>query len=107
VLTIGTGHSKSIYGNDTSRKWGLINGWKHKEFINFILSLQSQSAMNYLKLLLKPEQILRIDFETDLPLALDDTSIMEDLLSRADHDFTHDSKEIKAFILNSGANDGD
>ena len=34
ILTIGTGHSKTMYGTDTSRKWGLVNGWKHKEFIH-------------------------------------------------------------------------
>ena len=98
ILTIGTGHSKMMYGMDTSSKWGLINGWKHKEFINFILSLQSQSGMNYLNLLLRPEQILRSDFESDLPLPLDDVSIMDVLQTRADHDFTHKSEKIRDFI---------
>lgn len=104
VLTLGTGHSKTMYGTNNSRKWGLINGWRHKEFISFILSLQSQSAMNYLNLQLHPEQIKRIDFESDLPLPLDDVSIIDDLLSQADHDFTHSSEAIREFILNGGAN---
>jgi patatin-like phospholipase/acyl hydrolase len=98
VLTLGTGHSKTMYGIDNSRKWGLITGWKHKEFISFILSLQSQSAMNYLNLQLRPEQILRIDFESDLPLPLDDVSKIDDLLTKADHDFTHNSEAIRKFI---------
>jgi len=98
VLTLGTGHSKTMYGIDNSRKWGLITGWKHKEFISFILSLQSQSAMNYLNLQLRPEQILRIDFESDLPLPLDDVSKIDDLLTKADHDFTHNSEAIRRFI---------
>ena len=98
ILTIGTGHSKTMYGTDTSRKWGLINGWKHKEFISFILSLQSQSAMNYLNLQLRPDQIKRIDFESDLPLPLDDVSKIDDLITRADHDFTHDSEAIRHFV---------
>ncbi len=98
ILTVGTGHSKKMYGTNVSKKWGLINGWNHKEFINFILSLQSQSAMNYLKLQLRPEQIMRIDFESDLPLPLDDVSTIDDLITRADHDFTHDSEEIRQFI---------
>ena len=98
VLTLGTGHSKTMYGTDTSRKWGLVTGWKHKEFISFILSLQSQSAMNYLNLQLRPEQILRIDFESDLPLPLDDVSKIDDLLTKADHDFTHNSEAIRKFI---------
>jgi patatin-like phospholipase/acyl hydrolase len=102
VLTLGAGHSKTMYGTDTSRKWGLITGWKHKEFISFILSLQSQSAMNYLNLQLCPEQILRIDFESDLPLPLDDVSKIDDLLTKADHDFTHNSETIRKFITTIG-----
>lgn len=98
VLTLGTGHSKTMYGADTSRKWGLVTGWKGKEFISFILSLQSQSAMNYLNLQLRPEQILRIDFESDLPLPLDDVSKIDNLLTKADHDFTHNSEAIRKFI---------
>jgi len=102
ILSIGTGHSKTIYGTNVSRKWGLINGWKHKEFISFILSLQSQSALNYLNLMLRPGQIKRIDFESDLPLPLDDVSKIDDLITRADHNFTHESEAIRKFILNGG-----
>ncbi|MFT5730212.1 MAG: patatin-like phospholipase/acyl hydrolase [Desulforhopalus sp.] len=98
VLTIGTGHSKTMYGTENSRKWGLINGWRNKEFISFILSLQSQSAMNYLSLQLNPDQIMRIDFESDLPLSLDDVSKLDDLITKADHDFTHESERIKKFL---------
>jgi patatin-like phospholipase/acyl hydrolase len=100
ILSIGTGHSKTMYGTNASRKWGLINGWKHKEFIGFMLSLQSQSAFNYLNLMLRPEQVKRIDFESDLPLPLDDVSMLDDLISKADHNFTHESKSIRAFIQN-------
>lgn len=102
VLSIGTGHSKTMYGTSTSRKWGLINGWKHKEFISFILSLQSQSALNYLSLMLHPDQIKRIDFETDLPLPMDDISILDDLISKADHKFTHESESIHKFLKAGG-----
>jgi len=103
ILSIGTGHSKTMYGTNPLRKWGLINGWKHKEFISFILSLQSQSAQNYLNLILRPGQIKRIDFESDLPLPLDDVSKIDDLITRADHDFTHESEAIRKFILNGGS----
>ena len=105
ILTIGTGHSKTMYGTNASRKWGLINGWKHKEFISFILSLQSQSALNYLNLMLPPGQIKRVDFESDLPLPMDDVSILDDLISKADHEFTHESESIRAFIQNGGIAD--
>jgi hypothetical protein len=98
ILAIGTGHSKTMYGTNASRKWGLVNGWKHKEFISFILSLQSQSAMNYLNLILRPGQIKRIDFESDLPLPLDDVSMLDDLISKADYKFTHESESIRKFL---------
>lgn len=103
ILTIGTGHSKTMYGTNTSRKWGLINGWEHKKLISFILSLQSQSALNYLTLMLHPGQIKRVDFESDLPLPMDDVSMLDDLISKADHNFTHESKSIRTFIQNGGS----
>lgn len=100
VLSIGAGHSKTLYGTNVLRKWGLINGWKNKEFINFMLSLQSQSALNYLNLMLRPGQIKRIDFESDQPLPLDDVSLIDDLISKADYSFTYESESIREFILN-------
>lgn len=98
ILSIGTGSSKTMYGTNPERKWGLVNGWRHKDFIGFILSLQSQSALNYLKLMLQSHQITRIDFESDQPLSLDDVSIMDDLKSKADHSFTHESEQIRRFF---------
>ncbi|MCK8137620.1 CBASS cGAMP-activated phospholipase [Pseudoalteromonas sp. 2CM28B] len=99
VVSIGTGHSKVAYGLKHKGGWGLATGWRHKEFINFMLSLQSQSALNYLKLHLKPEQILRIDFESDTDLPLDEVSEIDNLISLADKDFTYGSKEISNFVL--------
>lgn len=102
ILSIGTGHSQTMYGTAPQRRWGLINGWKNKEFVSFILSLQSQSALNYLNLMLRPGQIIRIDFKSDQPLPMDDVSILDDLVSKADRKFTHESESIKAFIQNRG-----
>lgn len=99
VLSIGTGHSKSAYGLKTKRRWGFATGWRHKEFINFMLSLQSQSALNYLKLQLHPDQLLRIDFESDTSLPLDEPDMLPDLISKADKDFTYSSKEISQFLM--------
>ena len=99
VISIGTGHSKVAYGLKHIGGWGFASGWKHKAFINFMLSLQSQSALNYLKLHLKPTQILRIDFESDTELPLDDVSEIDNLISMADRDFTYRTQEINAFIF--------
>lgn len=102
VVSIGTGHSKVAYGLKHQGGWGFASGWKHKAFINFMLSLQSQSALNYLKLHLKPEQILRIDFESDTELPLDDITEIDNLISMADRDFTYKTQEIRDFIMEGG-----
>ena len=103
VLSLGTGHSKTSYGVNTKRKWGLLRGWKGPEFISFLMSLQAQSTYNYLQLMLDKYQLLRLDFESDLPLPLDDHSAIDDLISRADRVFTHHSHDIKNFInINNG-----
>jgi len=98
ILSLGTGSAKTSYGVKNNRKWGFLRGWKGPEFINFIMSLQAQSIHNYLQLLLEKDQIMRIDFESDLPLPLDDCSAIGDLLSRADRTFTHESSSIRNFL---------
>lgn len=98
ILSLGTGQSKTMYGVKTGRNWGFLRAWKHKEFINFFMSLQAQTTNNYLKLLLKENQILRIDFESDHSLPLDDCSVVDDLISRADRDFSHNSAKIRDFL---------
>ncbi len=98
VLSIGTGSSKIEYGTNPFRKWGFMNGWKLGKFIDLVLSLQSQSAMNYLGLMLQPEQIKRIDLDSDIPLSLDDVSQICPLISKADKKFTHESAKINTFI---------
>lgn len=98
IFSLGTGHAKTSYGVKNDRKWGLLRGWKGPEFISFLMSLQAQSTHNYLQLMLKPEQLLRIDFESDMPLPLDDCSAIDDLISRADREFTYRSADIKKFF---------
>ena len=63
-----------------------------------ILNLQSQTASNMAGLLLRPDQILRINFESDKPLSLDDPDEYSNLVSRADLDFTHNSHLIRSFF---------
>lgn len=99
ILTLGTGHSKKSYKSQT-KNWGLFTGWRGTNFIDFILSLQSQSIMNYLNLNLESKQILRIDFESDGSLPLDDTSCLGELISKADRDYTHHADKIRQFIHN-------
>jgi len=100
ILSIGTGHARQSYGVNTKRNWGFLNGWRGKEFINFLMSLQAQSINNYVQLMLNKDQIFRIDFDSDLPLPLDDYNSIDDLISRADRTFTHQSAQIKSFLSN-------
>lgn len=98
ILSLGTGHAKTCYGMKGDREWGLLNGWKGTEFISFLMSLQAQTTNNYLQLMLGNEQILRLDFDSDCPLPLDDCSALDDLISNADRIFTHNSSKIREFL---------
>lgn len=98
ILSLGTGHAKTCYGVKADRKWGFLNGWRGKDFISFTMSLQGQSIHNYVQLMLNKDQVLRIDFESDCPLSLDDCSAIDDLISKADRTFTHSSQNIRNFL---------
>lgn len=98
VLSIGTGHARTSYGVDSGKGWGFLSGWKREEFVNFWMSLQSQSINNYLQLLLGRDHVVRIDFDTDLPLPLDDVSSIGNLIARADERFTYQCKDIKKLL---------
>lgn len=78
--------------------WGFATKWGRAKFIDMILNLQSQAASNLLNLLLNPEQVLRINFESDKPLPLDDPKEFSNLVSRADKDFTHNANLIRSFF---------
>jgi uncharacterized protein len=98
ILSLGTGHAKTYYGVNTNKEWGLIRGWKGSDLIDLIMSLQAQSIHNYLQLLLHEDQLLRLDFESDRPLPMDDCLSVNDLISQADRLFAHKSNEIKGFF---------
>ncbi len=98
ILSLGTGHSRIAYGTAEKKDWGLLTGWKNLEFISFLLSLQAQSTQNYLQLMLGKEQLIRLDFESDNPLPMDDVDSLDDLISRADRTFTHESMELMKFF---------
>jgi len=103
VLTIGTGIAKQFYpikkhASKWGYGWGFATKWGHGKFIEMLLNLQSQNANNMLNLTLSAEQILRINFESDRKLPLDSPDELKDLITRADHAFTHQSARIKSFI---------
>ena len=103
ILSIGTGITNKFYSIKNFHKkklfgWGILTLWGREKFIEMILNLQSQTSNNMLGLLLKPEQILRINFDSDIKLPLDATDEFDDLITRADRDFTHKSATIKQFL---------
>lgn len=63
-----------------------------------LMNLQSATASNVVQLLLEKHQALRINFESDAPLSLDDVRIIDDLISKADKDFTHNSAAIRDLL---------
>ncbi len=103
VLSIGTGVSNQYYSQSWRLwkyvvGWGFATRWGRSKFIDMILNLQSQTASNMLNLLLQPEQVLRINFDSDKPLPLDDPREYSNLIARADRDFTHKAHLIRSFL---------
>ncbi len=103
VFSLGTGKSKQFYPLKQSRAfkffgWGFATRWKNNRFINMLMNLQAETAGNMLRLLLDDSQIMRVSFESDGVLPLDDVREYDDLKSKADRDFTHKAERIRKFI---------
>lgn len=100
LLSIGTGIGKQYYKRSTvNRSWGFATDWGMKKFIAMLLNLQSETANNMTKLLLDGGRMVRVNFESDTDLPLDDISSIPDLISKADHDFTHNTKDIRELLF--------
>lgn len=110
ILSIGTGISKTCYESapgwfrDTLLGWGIGTRWGRRKFVDLILNLQAESSHNLLNLLLQnkqekePEQLLRINFESDRPLPMDKPWKLTDWTRQADQDFTHKGYRMKEFL---------
>lgn len=98
VLSVGTGYSKTGYGLQEPKRWGFINGWRGTEFVDFLMFLQARSTHNYLEMLLDEKQFLRLNFESDDPLHLDDCSIIDSLESKALEVFEDNRERLLGFL---------
>lgn len=104
LLSIGTGIGNRYYTQKDADGWlrkacGLFGlSFYGPKIVEVILNLQSKSIQNMLGLLLREDQYLRLNFESDNKLSLDDVDTMGDLLSRGDHDFTYNAKAIDYFL---------
>lgn len=100
ILSIGTGVGKKYYDpKDSSKHWG-FKKWG-TGLISTIMNLQSVNVENIVRFMLEDEKLLRINFDTDCDVALDDVSCVENLIARADERFTYLFEKIKVF-LNGG-----
>ena len=90
VLSIGTGHTTSMYTKRGS--WGLLTGWGGQKLVSYTLELQSQASTNMAKLMLN-DRYLRLDPEIHT-WKLDDTKHLANMKALAERDFTYQSKVI-------------
>jgi hypothetical protein len=103
IFSLGTGISNIFYSQKKKflsglLGWGFLTKWGRGKLIEMILNLQSETASNMLGLLLRADQIMRINFESDRKLLMDDVEMQKDLQSKADRYFTHNSEKIKSFL---------
>ncbi len=104
LLSIGTGIGNRYYSHRSLNKWwrksanlmGLI--FYGPKLVEVILNLQSKSVQNMMGLLLNNSQYLRLNFESDDKLSLDETDTMDDLKSIADQTFTYNAEKIETFL---------
>ena len=102
LLSVGTGIGKNYYSlARTNSLWGFLTGWGLRRFIEMFLNLQSIHSHNVVSLLLSGEQFVRINFEIDRSLPLDDPNMLPDLKSRADRGFTTASADIERLLRGS------
>jgi len=104
ILTLGTGTGKQFYPQKKTfgshvMGWGFATRWKRQRFIGMLLNLQAETATNMLGLMLDRSQILRLNFESNTPLPLDDIRDIPDLKAKAALDFTYNADRIKAFLI--------
>ena len=103
ILSIGTGIAKSVYPLKRAKPgrlfgWGFAAKWGREKFISMLLDLQAQAANNTVNLLLNQDQILRLNFQSDSELLLDDPDEYNDLVTMAGKDFAHNAAKIGAFL---------
>lgn len=97
IVSIGTGVEENDYRIST-KMWGFLTGWKREKLISMIINLQTKTNNSLLQFLMPKDNILRITYTSDKTLPLDDVSQNDNLISKADKDFSERHSEIQAFI---------
>lgn len=97
IISIGTGAGKKYYDpKDANKQWGLKQ-WG-TGLVSTVMELQSVNVENIVRFILGDDKFLRINFEADSGIALDDIDSIENLISRADEKFTYYFEKIKKFL---------
>ena len=97
ILSIGTGIGFKYYDlNDYQKNWGLVK-WG-KGLIDTIMNLQSMNTNNQIRMILGEDNYLRLNFESDSKLSLDDYQDINYFLTKADKIFTYEYEKIKNFL---------
>lgn len=100
ILSLGTGMGKKYYDpKDSLKSWGLRQ-WG-TGLVSTVMNLQSTNVDNIVGFILgEEERFVRINFETDCDVALDDVDAVDNLIARADEKFTYSFDKIKKFFEN-------
>ena len=113
VLSVGTGTGKAYYPLSRGKwkdrlvgswqGWGFLTRWGGAQLLDLILNLESEAAHNTLCLLfgttpLESQQVLRVSFESDGPLSMDQPVKTKDWIAKADRQFTHMESQITRFL---------
>lgn len=98
VLTLGTGRARWYYEVEVTKRWGVVTGWEGGKLIEMLVALHANATLHYLHQLLSPEQILRIDFETEQETELDDCTAVPALIQQANAEYARFASEMEAFF---------
>lgn len=98
ILSLGTGMGKKYYNpKDYRKNWGLRQ-WG-AGLVSTVMNLQSTNVDNIVRFILgEEERFVRLNFETDCDVALDDIDAVDNLIARADEKFTYSFDKIKKFF---------
>ncbi len=98
IFSLGTGINKNCYdAAEYPKHWG-ASQWGVR-LIGSMMNLQSTSINNAVRLILNnDEQLLRIDFDMNPSIALDDPDVVDSLIAIADEEFSINFERIKNFF---------
>lgn len=105
LLSLGTGSAVYQIDENKARKMNVWNWGGGKKLVQLSFEVQSEAVVNQMNCILDENQYLRLDQKINPPIALDDTSRLNDLLAHAANlyrDKRHDI--INMFFKNKSAN---